>query len=215
MKAKIILAIILLLFISTKGYSQKYQKVSLKEKNEIIKSIKAISDNQKSMVCDFVQEKSISLLNDSFISNGRLYYKFPNKLKWSYVKPYVYDFIINSDKVFMHTENSNQTFDINSNQLFKEISKMMISNIDGSFVKNNEMFEISFYKNKNEWLLILNPKTKSMQQFFKKIKVVFNKANAEIKHITLVEKTGDSTNILLKNKKINIDINEEIFNIKK
>lgn len=215
MKSKIVLILILLLYLSTRGYSQKYQKATIKEKQDIIKAIKNISEKQRSMVCDFKQEKSISLLNDSFISKGQLFYKFPNKLKWSYIKPYVYDFIINNDKVFMHTESSNQSFDINSNQLFQEISKMMISNIDGSFVTNNDLFEISFYKNKKEWLLILNPMSKSMKQFFNKIKVVFSKRNIEIKHITLVENTGDTTEILLYNKKINKEIDEEVFNIKK
>lgn len=215
MKSKIVLILILLLYLSTRGYSQKYQKATIKEKQDIIKAIKNISEKQRSMVCDFKQEKSISLLNDSFISKGKLFYKFPNKLKWSYIKPYVYDFIINNDKVFMHTESSNQSFDINSNQLFQEISKMMISNIDGSFVTNNDLFEISFYKNKKEWLLILNPMSKSMKQFFNKIKVVFSKRNIEIKHITLVENTGDTTEILLYNKKINKEIDEEVFNIKK
>ena len=45
---------------------------------KINKSVSSIS----SMICDFTQTKTLSLLNDRMVSSGKMYYKRTNKLRW-------------------------------------------------------------------------------------------------------------------------------------
>ena len=50
---------------------------------QIIDKINAAASKLSTMQCDFVQTKSVKLLNDKIVSKGKMYYSQPNKLRWS------------------------------------------------------------------------------------------------------------------------------------
>ena len=62
---------------------------------QIDKSVKSVSSIQ----CDFSQTKTMKMLKKTMTSNGVMYFKRDNKLRWQYTSPYDYVFIINGNQV--------------------------------------------------------------------------------------------------------------------
>src|SRR5574344_2854073 len=77
--------------------------VSNNKKKEMIERITRVSESLKTLQCDFVQTKQLSMLNDKIVSRGKMYYKQNNALRWQYTSPYTYTFIINGGKVLMQS----------------------------------------------------------------------------------------------------------------
>ena len=68
--------------------------------SELQAKITAASASMKSLRCDFVQEKEISILADRVVSRGTLSYKGGDRLRWLYTEPYRYEFVVSGSRAF-------------------------------------------------------------------------------------------------------------------
>ena len=60
----------------------QYQAATDAQQKEIIDKITQASNEMRTMQCDFTQEKELSFMNDKVLSEGKMYYKQPNKIRW-------------------------------------------------------------------------------------------------------------------------------------
>ena len=60
-----------------------------------IKEISSAASSLKTLQCDFVQTKSLKMLGDKMVSKGKMYCSQPNQLRWEYISPYSYIFVLN------------------------------------------------------------------------------------------------------------------------
>lgn len=185
------------------------------QKQDAIKKINATASGLKSMSCGFTQTKYLSLLSNKMISEGNMYFKNPDKLRWEYTTPYSYMFIFNGTKVYVGGKSRKDVIDTNTNKVFKEVARIMMSTVTGKALSNSADFSVDIASNGNFWNVTLIPKKKDMKQMFTKILLSFTKSNSMISEINLYEKNGDRTNIKLKNIKTNGAINETLFAIPK
>ena len=88
-----LLTIMLLWLLLLPTYSQS--------ESQIKTLINNAASRMQSMTCDFVQTKHLKLLNDKMVSRGKMYYQQRDKLRWEYVSPYQYTFIINGSQVLL------------------------------------------------------------------------------------------------------------------
>lgn len=190
---------------------EKYTKVQNPQK-EISKLIDA-GENVSSVSCDFVQHKELSVLSETIVSEGIFRLKGNDKLLWEYHKPYSYKVVINGDKMGIDDSGSKMTFDTRSNRMFREISKIMIKSVDGSIIADKSTFETEILENKTELVAEMKPKTKELKSLFNKITLHFNKSNYLVTLIEMYEQQGDFTKILLKNQKLNEQIQDSVFDI--
>ena len=93
---------------------------------KIIDHINQVAHSLKSMQADFVQTKTMKMLGDKMVSNGKMYYQQSDKLHWEYTTPYSYTFILNGDKVLLKKGTRKDVIDVNKNKVFKEIARIMI-----------------------------------------------------------------------------------------
>jgi hypothetical protein len=98
---------------------------------EIIEKINIATSQMESMECSFVQTKHIALLSDKMVSKGKMYYSQPDKLRWEYVTPYTYTFILNENQVLLKNSNRSDVIDVEKNKMFKEIARLMMNSIMG------------------------------------------------------------------------------------
>ena len=75
--------------------------LTAQQKQDVIGRINKAASGLKSMSCSFTQTKYLSLLSDRMVSEGKMNYKQPNKLRWEYTTPYQYLFIFNGTKVYV------------------------------------------------------------------------------------------------------------------
>ena len=87
-------------------------------KQEIIGSINSAASAMKSMTCSFTQTKYLSLLSDKMVSEGKMYYRQPNRLRWEYTSPYQYLFVLNGTKVYVGNKSRKDVIDTDANKVF-------------------------------------------------------------------------------------------------
>lgn len=180
----------------------------------IIKRINEVSKSIKSIECDFIQIKHLSYLSENITSRGAFYYKRENLIRWEYTSPYRYIIVINRDKFIMKDGKTISSFDIKSNELFSELNDIILGCIKGDILKSETKFKISFFQTVSVYVINLIPVAPKIKEIFKSIEIYFNKSNFDLTDLKMVENTGDFTKIQFINRKYNVNMNEEIFNIK-
>ena len=165
------------------------------------------------MQCDFVQTKSLKLLNQKMVSKGKMYYQKSDKLCWQYVSPYNYTFVLNGAKVMLRNEKRSDVIDVQQNKMFKEIARIMMNSVLGKCLTDEKDFKVTMQQGKGEWVATLVPLRSNMKQLFQKIQISFHQAQMMVSMVKLFEKNGDQTTIQLKNIKTNAPLNAQVFSI--
>ena len=181
---------------------------------QIRQAITQAASAMKTMQCDFTQTKHLKMLNDKMTSKGRMYYQQTNRLRWEYTSPYSYTFILNDDKVLLKNKQRNDVIDVNKNKLFREIARIMMNSVVGTSLTDDKSFKSTITTNGNEWIASLLPQRKDLKQLFQKIILHFNRTNAMVKQVELIEKNGDKTVIELNNIRTNEKISADMFTIR-
>lgn len=179
----------------------------------MVKTVEKAASSLKTMQCKFRQTKKLSLLNDKMVSTGVMYYSQPAKLRWQYMTPYNYTFVINGTKVMMKTGGRKNVIDARQSKMFKEITQIMVNSVTGKCLSNKKEFKTTMYKSNKEWTAHLVPMTKELKSMFKTIVLHISPKQGLVTQVDLVEKTGDITNITLSNYKTNAPINAKVFTV--
>lgn len=204
---------ILLILIGCAAFAGANSNLTARQQQEVIARINAAASALKSMSCSFSQTKHLSLLSDKMVSKGKMYYTQPNKLRWEYTTPYAYMFVFNGTKVYVGNKSKKDVIDTNTNKVFKEVARIMMSTVTGKALSNTTDFTVSVASANNTWAVTLIPKKKEMKQMFARIELIFNKSNTMISEINIFEKNNDRTNIKLSDIVNNGTIAENYFAI--
>ena len=180
---------------------------------QIVDKINRATSALASMECEFVQTKSVRMLNEKMLSKGKLYYRRADKLRWEYVSPYSYTFIINGAKVYLRNNGRSDVIDVNRNKMFKEIAAIMMNSIVGKSINDEKTFRTEIKDEAQEWLITLTPQTKEMKQMFERILLHFNKQLSVVDKVEMYEKKGDVTVISLTNIKKNQKTDASLFTL--
>jgi len=191
-----------------------YKPATEPQQKEMIQRITESSEQLKTLRCDFVQKKTISILSDEMVSEGKMFFKQNDKLRWEYTKPYQYEFVMNGDKVMINSGTTKNVIDVNSSKVFREISKIIVSGINGSGIFDRSKFTAQFRVGAKDNMVILTPKQKELKQMFSEIRLRFNTADYTVNSVEIEELNGDITRIEMKNKQINKELSDEIFTIR-
>jgi outer membrane lipoprotein carrier protein len=178
---------------------------------QIKQKVNQTASAMKTMQCDFVQTKHLKMLNNDFVSHGKMYYQQSNKLRWEYTSPYSYTFILNNDQVLLKNKQRNDLIDVKQNKLFREIVRIMMSSVVGNCLADDKNYKVSIATIGNEWVATLLPQRKDMKQMFQKLVLHFNAKKSVVNTVELFDKNGEKTIIELKNIRINETIHPHMF----
>lgn len=202
--------LITLLMLASQLSSLYAQTVSeAQAKQQIATAAKAI----KTMQCDFVQTKHIKMLNEQMVSKGTMCYQQTAQLRWEYLSPYTYTFILNGDKVQLKSGKRNDVIDTNRNKMFREIARIMMNSIVGANLLEDQSFKVQMNTTGKEWTATLTPLRKEMKQMFQQIVLHYHPQQSIVTRVELKEKNNDTTVIELKNVRLNEKIRPDIFAI--
>lgn len=204
MRIRLFLFLLCLLPVATFAQSEK----------EIIDMIGKASSDMKTLECDFVQIKHLKILNDEMVSKGKMYYSQPDMLRWEYVSPYSYVFVLNDSKVLISNDGRTDIIDVNQNKVFKEIARLMMDSIVGNSLSDNTSFDISIDDTTKEWVATLLPLKKDMKQMWNRLVLHFDKGRRSVVKVEMHEKSGDYTEINLSNIVVNSSVDKSVFDIR-
>ncbi len=186
-------------------------KLTDAQQKQVIDEVDRAARAMSTMQCDFTQTKTMKMLKKTMNSQGLMYYKRPDKLRWQYTTPYDYTFIINGGMVSLKSQKTHDKIDVRKNKMFDQITKVILNSITGSGLKNSADFTCVIYKNGNICSAKLYPKKKELKQVYQNIEIFFNAQRTMVTSVKMEEKTGDTTIIRFTNVKTNAPINEKVF----
>ncbi|MCX6306870.1 MAG: outer membrane lipoprotein carrier protein LolA [Bacteroidetes bacterium] len=165
-----------------------------------------------SLKSDFVQEKSISMLENKIISEGSFIYRKSNRLRLEYRKPYTFLFIMDNDRVTIKNSQQTSSVSASSNKLYKMISQLTINCVTGN-VLNSKEFDVDVFENARAYFLVLKPRQNMLKSLFDRINIFISKNDFTVDRLELMETSGDKTTLVFTDKKINIPVDDEVFKV--
>lgn len=204
------IAFIALLLISTFAFAQNTAMTSAESKAFVTK-ISAETKEIKTLQSDFVQTKKMDFLDKNIVTQGRMSLKSPNTLSWKYTKPYQYSIIFKENKIFINDQGKKSSVDAKS-KTFEKINKLIVGSSNGKMFNDPE-FSVAYFKNGNFNIAKFTPKSAQLLKYIKQIELSFPKNQTTVSQVNMTEATGDTTNIVFKNTKINAPIPASEFSL--
>lgn len=178
---------------------------------DIILEISTAAKKTKTLYCDFVQEKTSSLVAETAISKGKMYFKSPHSLRWEYVSPQASALIVNNNDVALKTANGTNA-DVNTRML-KELANIIISSIDGSGLNDSKNFSADLSVSDLHYMVELTPVNKRIAAVYSSIVLIIQRETYLADSIILIEKNGDKMKISFSNHKLNQPLDNKLFNV--
>ncbi|APG59511.1 LolA family protein [Christiangramia salexigens] len=204
---RILSVLLLLLSLNMFGQSEILNKT---EENLFKTKVLTKASEINSLSADFIQLKHLAMLAESPQSRGKVYFTLPDLLKWEYTYPYDYEVIFNGSRLFLKEEGQVSEVDLSANKTFGKMGQLVAGSLNGKILLATLDFDITYHKIKGDTKARIIPRNKELLGMFKEIWVSFN-SDYLIRMVLLVDPSGDTTEILLKNIKINQPINPSVF----
>ncbi len=185
--------------------------VPMRDINAFQSSLETMAEQVQTIESDFIQEKKLSVLADKIISTGSFCFRKENNIRWEYTKPYHYLIIISGGQIFIKEASGQNKYDIQSNQMFREMNRFISGCIQGEILKDEKEYQIEYLENQKEYYVKLVPNSVALREMLNEIQIAFDKGDLTVMRITMVESGGDYTKISFVNKKINTNIPVEKF----
>jgi outer membrane lipoprotein-sorting protein len=208
-ESKIVL-VVFLCTISVVCFSQPDGYKKLASPEDFANKIEEVSKNTSTISADFTQLKEMQYLDAALESSGKFRFKSPNKVLWEYTEPFLYKVIINDGKLNLISEDKENQFDMNSNEIFQQINELLVIAVTGE-IKSTKNYTIEFYENADFYLAALSPKSAEISQMINQMELYFDKKSLQVVKIRMIEASGDFSLISFKNQLINAPIDEDIF----
>lgn len=164
-----------------------------------------------SLSATFTQEKTSPMLKESLVQKGKMFYKSPKKLRWEYTSPESMVLLFNNEKTTL--KNAGKAV-ANPPKMLSELGSLIISTLNGSLLTESKMFQVRYFKQKNndkKIIVLLNPTSKKWQKLYAHIVVELAADTHLAEKVILTEKKGAVTTITFTDKKSNATLADKIF----
>lgn len=185
--------------------------MSSSEAKTFVTKISSETKQIKTLQSDFTQTKKMDFLDKSIITSGKMSLKTPNLLSWKYTKPYQYSIVFKENKIYINDQGKKSSVDAKS-KTFEKINKLIVGSSNGQMFNDPE-FAVTYFKNSNYNIAKFIPKSSQLLKYIKQIELYFPKNASTVSQVNMTEASGDATNIVFKNTKINAQIPASDFSL--
>jgi outer membrane lipoprotein carrier protein len=204
------IALSILLLISTFVFAQN-TAMSATEAKAFVSKVSSESKQIKTLQSDFTQTKKMDFLDKNIVTYGRMSLKTPNMLSWKYTKPYQYSIVFKDNKIFINDQGKKSSVDAKS-KTFEKINKLIVGSSNGQMFNDPE-FSVTYLKNANFNIAKFIPKSSQLLKYIKQIELHFPKNQSPVSQVNMTEASGDTTNIVFKNTKVNAPVAASEFSL--
>jgi len=95
---------------------------------------------------------------------------------------------------------------------FEKINKLIVGSSNGKMFNDPE-FTVAYFKNGTSNIAKFTPKSAQLLKYIKQIELYFPKNQTTVSQVNMTEASGDTTNIVFKNTKINAPIPASEFSL--
>ena len=171
--------------------------ISCSDEAELIKNFSAFT----TMRTDYREEKTIFLMSEPLVSEGKIHYLKPDKIHQTIEKPTRQTVIISKDtlKIIQNDLHREQTMDLSSNEAAKMIVQNILMIMSGQIDALSETYQCSLRKEEDHFVLTLLPQQEPMNKMIQSITVEVNNPELIITRFTIKEVGGDTSQMIFSN----------------
>ena len=160
---------------------------------------------------DFVQKSTIKAMNITDMATGRVYIKYPGRMRWEYEKPDRQVIITDGDKLWVYRPDDNQVMTGKAPTLFRDGKGASFLSDIGLI---RQKFDISLKQGPPEESdlfhhLILKPREKTLD--ISEIRLMVSRQTFSVLQVMTLNFYGDETRIDLINFEFDVDIDDSQF----
>lgn len=200
-----------ILFVTMGLFASAQTQLSESQSQEIKASLTEAASSMQTMQCRFVQSKTMAMLTEPSVSEGKMYFSSPDRLRWEYLTPYPFALVVNGEKIVKVTDGKSEVLDGNSGRMYQGITNMIIGSASGKKLFDTSTFDVVLYDDGVCWKAEMTPKRRDMKRMFSQLVFHFDKKSQVIDHVEFVEPSGDKTIIQFEEIQLNEKIGEERF----
>ena len=199
------------LFMALGLFATAQTPLSEAQSNEIMASLTETASSMQTMQCRFVQSKTMSMLAEPSVSEGKMYFASPDRLRWEYMTPYAFALVVNGERIVKVTDGQAEALDGNSGRMYQGITSMIMGSASGKKLFDATTFDIVLYDDGACWKAEMTPKRRDMKRMFSQLVFHFDKKTQVIDHVEFLDPKGDNTVIRFEEIRLNEKIGEEQF----
>lgn len=158
---------------------------------------KVVIDAVRTLQCDFTQTRSSKMMTKKMVSQGKMYFISPDKLRWEYTTPEKILLVVNGDRILYKKNNKKEVADVSKKKMFKKISQLLLLFVTGDFLKENRYFNSTVTEEHGDQIVTLIPKKGDVKQLYSK--VILHIKNGLVDTVEMYEKKGATTIIEMSN----------------
>ena len=174
-------------------------------------SLTEAAASMQTMQCRFVQSKTMAMLTEPSVSEGKMYFSSPDRLRWEYVTPYPFALVVNGERIVKVTEGKAEVLEGNSGRMYQGIVGMIMGSASGKKLFDTSAFAVVLFDDGTFWKAEMTPKRRDMKRMFSQLVFHFDKNTQVIDHVEFIEPKGDKTTICFEEVWVNEVIGEEKF----
>ena len=191
--------------------TQAQTQLSETQRNELMATLTESAASMQTMQCRFVQEKTSTMLAEPSVSEGRMYFASPDRLRWEYVTPYPFALVVNGERIVKVMDGKTEVLDGNAGRMYQGIVGMIMGSASGKKLFDTSAFDVVLYDDGAFWKAEMTPKRRDMKRMFSLLVFHFDKQSQVIDHVEFVEPRGDRTKIRFEEVRLNAPIDNNTF----
>ena len=204
---------LLFLIVLIAGNSLLFAQESNMNNTEIAEFKAKINETSKTtntIQSNFTQYKHLDFLSNDITTQGKMAFKAPNLVKWEYTEPFKYSIIFKDDKLIINDSGTKSNMDLGNSALFKKLNQLIVNSVKGNLFQDSD-FTMSYFKSSNYYKVIFIPKDEKIKSYIASFILFFDKEQADVMEVKMVEPTNDYTRIVFSDRLINKPLDNEVF----
>lgn len=174
--------------------------------DKLVSSLQQRYESVNSIEADFTQDAYSKTLKNSQISEGKVYFKKPGKMRWQYLKPIKDELVSNGKTIWLYQPDLGQVVERSTETTASAIATDFLTGV-GNLRKD---FDIKLAEDKSDsYRLSLTPK--APQPNIKKLFLEVDKSKTLVTKTIIVDNFGNETRVSFKNIKTNTSIKDSLF----
>lgn len=204
-----ILISIFLVFFGTSIIAQE-KAMSSSEIATFKQKVMEEAKSTRSIQTNFIQYKHLDFLSNDVKTSGKMLFKAPHLVKWEYTHPYQYSVVFKEDQLLINDGGSKSKVDIGNSKLFRKLNQLIVNSMTGDMFDDTD-FEVSFLTSSKYNKAIFVSKDKKIAEFIASFELLFDRKDAQVLEVKMIEPSQDFTRIVFENRLINTKVDDSVF----
>lgn len=182
------------------------------DKDRVFSEIAGAASRTTTISSEFIQEKHLSMLEDAVYSRGRFYYKRNDRLRWEFIEPASWGFVVNGEKAkrWRGPAGSGQSFAVHRVPFIKTFTDQVFAWARADFEWMRQRYCITLLSESPVDLKLV-PVLSEEKEYLDHIRIVFAAGAAHVSTVEVHEADGDFTIIRFLKTVLNLPLHDDLF----